>query len=59
MNTQKPTGEIVSPEELRAPYAKSAVNYISHNFTPYIRLIECRATDHLDVLVVEVDVELY
>lgn len=59
MNTQKPTGEIVSPEELRAPYAKSAVNYISHNFTPYIRLIECRATDHLDVLVVEIDVELY
>jgi hypothetical protein len=52
-------GEAISPDDIRSHRAKSVVNYLLPGDRPYFKLLECRARDDLDTLIIQVDVEIF
>jgi len=57
MNT-KNQEEVISSKQLRLPRAISLSRFLENDGSPYFRLIECRASESLDILIIEVDVEV-
>lgn len=58
MNLRSLNGDVVSPEKLRSPRAVALCQFLNTEHSLYFQLIECRANEHLDVLVIQVSLEL-
>lgn len=53
------SGTVISHTDLRSPRAQSLYRYLHSDSCLYFNFIECLATEHTDVLVVEVSVEVH
>ena len=58
MNIREPIGESITFEEISSARAISILKYLAQAEVPYFKILDIRATEKWDILVIEVDVEV-
>lgn len=51
-------GGIISPDNLKSPRAQAVYNYLGTAHSLYFEFLECRATERIETLVIQVSVEV-